>query len=75
MPRMRTISAAYQELKRTDPSSAVTLCGLRTLVLTGAIPSVRVGNKYLLNMDILEKYLQGDNAMLESTISGGKKNG
>ena len=59
MTRMRTIAAAYKDLKSIDPHTAVTLNGLRTMVLTGAIQSVRVGNKYLLNMEALESYLQG----------------
>ena len=62
MPRMRTIAAAYKELKNTDPRTSVTLNGLRTLVLTGAVPSVRVGNKYLISMDAIEEYLGGKGA-------------
>ena len=59
MPRIRTIAAAYMELKSLDPHTSVTLNGLRTMVLKGAVPSIRVGNKYLLDMEVLEAYLKG----------------
>ncbi len=57
MTRMRTISAAYAEVKAVDPKSALTMNGLRTLVLTGSIPTIRLGVKYLINLDVLEAYL------------------
>ena len=60
MPRMRTINAAYREIKQKDPDSAITLSGLRTLVITKALPSIRVGAKYLLDLEVVESYLQGD---------------
>lgn len=58
MQKMRTINAAYTEIKQKDPDSAITLNGLRTLVIKGTIPSVRVGVKYLIAMEAIDTYLQ-----------------
>ncbi len=57
MPRMRTIQEAAKELKKADPETAVTPYAIRQLVITGKLPFVSVGNKRLINMDTLEKYL------------------
>ena len=60
MPRMRTIDQAAEWLQATDPETALTKTALRRLVTTGQLPSVRVGQKYLVYLDVLEGYLQGD---------------
>lgn len=57
LPHMRGIKQAITELKQNDPETALTEKALRRLVLTGAIPSVKIGKKYLINMDILNNYL------------------
>ena len=59
MPRMRTIDEAYAELVSQDSRSALTKTALRRLVVSGKLSAVRVGQKYLVNMDILENYLNG----------------
>ena len=56
---MRGIHQAIVELKASDPDTALTERALRRLVTTNEIPCVRVGNKYLINMDILKQYLNG----------------
>ena len=62
-PRMRTLTAAFAWLKENDPDTALTKTALRRLVITGAIPSVRIGEgskpKYLINLDSLTDYLYG----------------
>ncbi len=60
LPRMRTIEQAAAWLQENDPRTAFTRTALRRLVTTGQLPSVRVGQKYLVNLDVLEGYLQGD---------------
>lgn len=57
LPHMRGIKQAIEELKASDADTALTEKALRRLVLTGEIPSVRAGTKYLVNMDILIDYL------------------
>lgn len=59
MPRMRTIEQAAAELKSADPRTAFTKTALRQLIITGTLPSVRIGNKYLVCMEVLESYLKG----------------
>lgn len=57
IPRMRTINEAAAEMKTADPHTAVTPHFIRQLILDGKIPSVRAGNKYLVNFDGLQEYL------------------
>lgn len=59
MARMRTIEQAAEHFKKADPLTALTKTAIRRLVTTGEIPSVKVGAKYLLNLDALEEYLKG----------------
>lgn len=59
MPRMRTIDQAAAWLQENDPGTAFTKTALRRLVVTGKLPSVRVGQKYLVNLDTMEDYLLG----------------
>lgn len=56
-PPMRGIKQAVEEIKARDPDSALTYNALRKLVLTGEIPHVKVGPKYLVNLNTLYKYL------------------
>lgn len=59
MPRMRTINEAYKQLKESDPQTAVTPYHLRQMILNNKIPYIKAGKKYLINYDILIKYLSG----------------
>lgn len=64
--KMRTINEAYNWLKKQDPETCLTQNAFRKLVVQGKIPSLHVGNRRLLNVDliipILEKELnkEGD---------------
>ena len=60
VPRMRTISTAFAELRAIDNDTSITESGLRRLVREGKVPSVRVGRKILLNVDILIQFLSND---------------
>lgn len=57
MPRMRTIDQTIKELKQADPNSALTKHALRQMILKKEVPSVMVGCKYLINLDLLQAYL------------------
>ena len=60
MPRMRTIDQAFAWLQESDPETALTKTALRRMVITGELPGVvRIGSKYLLNLDVLTEYLRG----------------
>jgi len=65
MPRMRTISDAAAWLRQADPETAFTPTALRRLVTTGQLPSVRIGTKYLINLDTVEGYLRGNTPAAE----------
>jgi len=65
MARMRTQSQAFEWLKSHDPDTALTKTALRRLIITGAVPSVRVGQKYLISLEALEDYLYGSKAVSE----------
>lgn len=56
---MRTIEQAAAWLMESDPETALTKTALRRLVVTGQLPSVRVGQKYLIALETLEDYLAG----------------
>ena len=58
IPRMRTVSEAALELKKLDPNTAVTEYHIRRLVLSGKLPKIKAGKKYLINLDLLLDYLE-----------------
>lgn len=57
--RMRTIEQAAAWVQENDPDTALTKTALRRMVVTGKLPSVRVGQKYLIALETLEDYLAG----------------
>ncbi len=59
LPKMRTIKEAVAEFRSADPATAITETYLRRLVVTGQVPHVKAGNKYLINMDVLSHFLEG----------------
>ena len=56
--RIRKIKEAIAEIRKQDPESAITEHYLRWLCTTGQIPILRSGKDYLINMDILEQFLE-----------------
>ncbi len=61
IPRMRTVSNAVAEIKRIDPNTDFTERALRRMVAQNEIPAVSVGNKKLINLDLLIEKLTGIN--------------
>ena len=57
LPRMRTISEAVREIKALDPHTAITEYHIRQLAVSGVIPRVKAGKKYLINLDMLIEYM------------------
>lgn len=52
--RLRTVEESYNEIVKIDPNTKITKYFIKTLVLDGTIPSVRVGKrKRLINLDLL----------------------
>lgn len=60
LPAMRTIQEAYNHLKKQDENTALTEYALRQAVISGALPSLKCGKKYLINLDTLNSYLLGE---------------
>ena len=73
LPRMRGINEAIAEIKAEDKNSAITAHYLRYLVKNNIIPYVRVGLKYLVNLDALEAYLKNPAQTEKQPQSGLKK--
>lgn len=57
MAQLRTLPKAYEAFKAKDPETALTKNYFRTLVKTGAIPSVRLGKNYLIDVETLDDYI------------------
>ena len=57
--RMRTIDQAWDEVISADPNTALTKTALRRLIVSGQVKACRVGQKYLVNMDLLWAFLNG----------------
>ena len=51
--RMRTIPKAYETIKELDPDSDFSLRMFRQLVKSGEIPTIKISNKVLVNLDLL----------------------
>ncbi len=56
--RIRTIKNAYREIREQDPNTCITEWFLRQLITGGAIPSIRAGTKWLVDLDVIEEYIQ-----------------
>ena len=58
MAKYRTIQQAYESIRELDADTAITQHALRKLVVSGQLPSMRVGKKYLIDMDLLSDFLR-----------------
>lgn len=59
MSRIRTLAETYQYIKEMDKDTAITQNALRRMVVSGQIPCVKAGKKYLIDLDVLFEYLKG----------------
>ena len=59
MIRARTIKEAATYFREEDPQTCLTETAIRTLLRSGAVPSVKVGKKYLVSLEVLEGYQIG----------------
>ena len=59
MSKLRTLAETYNHLKEMDPDTAITANALRRMTVSGNIPCVKVGKKYLIDLDVLFEYLKG----------------
>lgn len=61
-PPMRGIKQAVEEIRTSDPDTALTEKALRRMIINGEIPHVTIGRKYLVNLNTLYKYLNDGTA-------------
>ena len=57
LPRMRTRDKCIEMLRELDPDTHITRSSLDYLVREGHVPSTNVGNRILINFDLLLKLL------------------
>ena len=70
LPRLRGIKDSYAWLKEQDPETQITLKGYTIMVKTGVIPSVRRGNRYLIDINTLPDAIR---TWVDSGMSGAKR--
>ena len=58
--RMRTRDKAIEQLRQDDPGTSFTRNALDFLINEGKIPTVKTGNKVLLDYDTMLDVLSGD---------------
>ena len=59
MPKIRTLTEAYDYIQKMDSETAITPNALRRMVVSGNIPCIKAGKKYLIDLDVLFEYLKG----------------
>ena len=57
MAKYRTIQQAFECIKALDAGTAITYHALRQLVVSGQIPSMRIGKKYVIDLDVLSVFM------------------
>lgn len=73
MQKMRLVSEAYNYIKEQDPGTCITKTAFATLVKQGRIPSIKIGNRTIVNLDHVETFFKdGDNsiAVTSEDLSG-----
>lgn len=56
---IRTIKGAAAYLRDIDPQTPITENVIRAAILRGDLAAIKSGNKYLVNIEVLEEYLKG----------------
>ena len=52
-PKLRTINGAWEELKALDSGCQVSQGFIRYLVSAGTVPSIKSGNRQLIDLEVL----------------------
>ena len=73
-PTMRTIDQTAAYIREIDPNTALTKTALRRLIVSGKIPSKKIGAKYLVCIESVTEYLTGsaNNTIAEEHPQAGK---
>lgn len=59
MNQMRKLRQAAAEIKAADPNTAISYNTLLKWVKSGKLPHVNAGNRYLIDMDVLNNIMKG----------------
>lgn len=54
---IRTIDKAYDEIKARDPETALSRELVRQMIKTEMVPSLKVGNRKLVDVDVLQEHV------------------
>ena len=57
MAKYRTIQQAFECIKALDADTAITYHALRQLAVSAQIPSMRIGKKYVIDLDVLAAFM------------------
>ena len=57
MSKFRTITQAFYEIKANDPETALSMNYIRTILTDGSVPTIKAGNKVLVDMNELYAFL------------------
>ena len=57
VPPIRSLPEAMREIREKDPHTSITLRALRTWVADGTLPSIKIGVKTLIDMNVLLDFL------------------
>ena len=57
IPQMRSLAEAMKTILEIDPQTSLTPTALRRLVRSEAIPSIKIGQKYLIDINAIWEYL------------------
>ena len=58
MIKIRSLKEALLYIKSLDSDTAISGNAIRMLVVSGKVPSIKVGKKYLVNVDTLVNYFE-----------------
>lgn len=68
MVKVRSLREALAYIKSQDNDTGISENAIRVLVVSGKIPSVKVGRKYLVNVDTLLRYFEVRLAAADETV-------
>lgn len=72
MLRMRTIDQMSAYIRDADPDTALTKTALRRLVISGEIPSKKIGSKFLVSIEAVSEYLTSTAPVPKEHLQSGK---
>ena len=68
MVKVRSLREALAYIKSLDKDTGISENAIRKLVISGKVPSVKVGRKYLVNVDTLLSYFENRLSVSESEL-------